>query len=175
MTQSDAELVEEILAGNKEAFALLVRRYERLVRAAALSIVRRPHAADDVAQEAFVRAWEQLPRLRNPKVFGMWLIQITRRCAIDSLKEQQSLRFSDGLDLQAAHERNGELDEKNQYLLETVQTLPETERQVVMLRYFGPHSVSELAAVLNRSVGTVTKQLSRAHRRLKQRLREFEQ
>lgn len=175
MTQSDAELIEEILAGNKEAFAVLVRRYERSVRAAAMSIVRKPQTADDVAQEAFVRAWEQLSRLRNPKAFGMWLIQITRRCAVDSLKQQQSLRFSDGLDRQAAHERNGELDETNRHLLETVQTLPETERQVVMLRYFGPHSVSELAAVLNRSVGTVTKQLSRAHRRLKQRLREFEQ
>lgn len=175
MTQSDAELVEEILAGDKEAFAHLVRRYERSVRATAMSVVRKPDTADDIAQEAFVQAWEQLPRLRNPRVFGMWLIQITRRCAIDSLKGQQSLKYSDGLDLQAAHERNGELDEKNKHLLETVQTLPETERQVVMLRYFGPHSVAELAAVLNRSVGTVTKQLSRAHRRLKERLKEFEQ
>jgi RNA polymerase sigma-70 factor (ECF subfamily) len=175
VAQSDAELVQEILAGRRDAFAELVRRYERSVRAAARSILKKPHAADDAAQEAFVRAWQQLRNLRNPKVFGMWLIQITRRCAFDSLKRQQSLTLSDRLDCMASHERNGQLDEKNQNLLETIQALPATERQVVMLRYFGPHSVRELAQVLNRSVGTVTKQLSRAHRRLREQLKESEQ
>lgn len=172
MTQSDAELVQEILAGHKEAFALLAGRYERSVRATAVSIVKKQHAADDIAQEAFVRAWQNLPELRNPTVFGPWLMKITRRCAIDSLKKQPSLKYSDSLDSLAAHERNGRLDEKNQYLLEAIQTLPKAERQVVMLRYFGPHTVRELAVILNRSIGTVTKQLSRAHRRLKNRLLE---
>lgn len=175
MAQSDAELVQEILDGRTEAFAELVRRYERSVRAAAMSIVRKPDAADDVAQEAFVRAWQQLANLRNPKVFGIWLIRITRRCAVDSLKKQQSLKLSDCLDQLPFRERNGQLDEKNQHLLETIQTLPKTERQVVMLRYFGPHSVSQLASVLNRSVGTVTKQLSRAHQRLRNQFKESDE
>jgi RNA polymerase sigma-70 factor (ECF subfamily) len=174
VTQSDAELVQEILAGHKEVFALLVARYERSVRATALSIVKRTHPAEDAAQEAFVRSWRQLSELRNPAAFGPWLMKITRRCAIDSLRKQQPLKYSNSLDQSPAYERNGRLDEKNQYLLETIQKLPKAERQVVMLRYFGPHTVRELAAVLNRSVGTVTKQLSRAHRRLKQRLQEFD-
>ena len=174
MTQSDAELVQEILAGHNEAFALLVRRYERPVRAVAMSVVKSSHSADDIAQEAFVRSWQQLPRLRNPKVFGAWLMKIARRCAIDSLRKQQSLKYSDTLDKLAAHERNGQLDEKKQYLLETIQKLPKAERQVVMLRYFGPHSVRDLASIVDRSVGTVTKQLSRAHKRLRIRLQETE-
>jgi RNA polymerase sigma-70 factor (ECF subfamily) len=166
VTQSDAQLVQETLAGNKEAFAVLVRRYERSVRAAAISIVKSSHTADDIAQEAFVRAWQQLPTLRNPKVFGPWLIKIARRCAFDWLK-QQSLTYSDSLDSLATHKKNGQLDEKNQHLLETIQKLPKAERQVVMLRYFGPYTVRDLA-----SVGTVTKQLSRAHQRLKKQLQE---
>ena len=174
MTQSDAKLVQEILAGHKEAFALLLRRYERSVRAVAMSIVKKPHIADDIAQEACVKAWQQLPTLRNPKVFGPWLIKITRRCAIDSLKKQQSLTYSDSLDQMAAHERNGALDEKKQHLLETIGKLPESERQVIMLRYFGPYNVRDLASILGRSVGTVTKQLSRAHKRLRNRLQESE-
>ena len=172
MTQSDAQLVQETLDGNRQAFAMLVARYERPLRAAAMNIVKSSHAADDIAQDAFVRAWEQLPNLRNPKVFGPWLMKIARRSAIDSLKRQQYLKFSDSLDQMAAHERNGHLDEKNQYLLETIQKLPGTERQVIMLRYFGPHSVSEVAGIVGRSVGTVTKQLSRAHKHLKSRLQE---
>lgn len=173
MTQSDAQLVQETLDGDKEAFALLVARYEGSVRAAVMNIVRKPPDADDIAQHAFVRAWEQLPALRNPKVFGPWLMKIARRCALDRLKRQQSLRLSDGLDQMAAHERNGQLGEQNQRLLEAIQKLPKTERQVVMLRYFGPHSVREVAEMVNRSVGTVTKQLSRAHKRLKHRLQEL--
>ena len=174
MTQSDAELVQEILAGNKQAFALLVRRYERSVRAVAINIVKSSHTADDIAQEAFVKGWEQLPRLRNPKVFGPWLMTITRRCALDWLRKQQRVNYTDGLDQIAAHERNGQLDEEKQHLLAMIQQLPKAERQVVMLRYFGPHTVRDLASVVGRSVGTVTKQLSRAHHRLKSRLQEIE-
>jgi len=175
VTQSDAQLVQETLDGDRQAFALLVRRYERSVRAVAMSIVKSSHTADDIAQDAFVRAWEQLPTLRNPKVFGPWLMKITRRSAIDSLRRQQSLTYSDGLDQMAAHERNGQLDEKQQHLLETIDRLPKAERQVIMLRYFGPHSVRDVANIVGRSVGTVTKQLSRAHKRLKNRPQESEQ
>jgi RNA polymerase sigma-70 factor (ECF subfamily) len=174
VTQSDAQLVQETLDGDKQAFALLVARYERSVRAAAINIVKSSHTADDIAQEVFVRAWEQLPTLRNPKVFGPWLMTITRRCGVDWLRRQQSLKYSDGLDQMAAHEKNGQLDEKHQYLLETIDRLPKAERQVIMLRYFGPHSVRDVASIVGRSVGTVTKQLSRAHKRLKSRLQESE-
>jgi len=173
VTQSDAQLVQETLDGNKQAFALLVRRYERRVYAQALAIVKSSHTADDIAQDAFVRAWEQLATLRNPKVFGPWLMKIARRNALDRLRRQQSLKFSDGLGQMAAHEGNGQLDEENQHLLETIQKLPKAERQVIMLRYFGPHSVRDVASIVGRSIGTVTKQLSRAHKRLRNHLKEF--
>ena len=174
MTVSDAQLVQESKAGRSEAYAQLVGRYERCVRAAAMRVVRHADAADDVAQEAFVLAWQQLPTLRNAAVFGPWLLKIARRCALDDLKKQRSLQYTDGLDASPAHQRNGELDEKNQTLLEMIHTLPASERQVVLLRYFGPHGVREVAAITGRGVGTVTKQLSRAHRRLKRKLRELE-
>jgi RNA polymerase sigma factor (sigma-70 family) len=93
---------------------------------------------------------------------------------VSSLRRQQRVNYSDSLDQMAAHERNGRLDEKKQHLLETIQQLPKPERQVVMLRYFGPHSVRDVADIVDRSVGTVTKQLSRAHKRLKSRLQESE-
>lgn len=174
MTQSDAKLVQEVLDGNTQAFALLVARYERSVRAAAVNIVKSTHAADDISQDVFLRAFQQMPTLRNPQVFGPWLMKIARRYAIDSLKKQQSLKYSDSLDQMAAHKRNGQLDEKHQHLLEAVTQLPKSERQVVMLRYFGPHSVRDVAGILDRSVGTVTKQLSRAHKHLERRLQESE-
>jgi RNA polymerase sigma-70 factor (ECF subfamily) len=69
---------------------------------------------------------------------------------------------------------DGQLDERKQRLLAAVVKLPESERQVVMLRYFSGHSVRDVAAILGRSVGTVTKQLSRAHKRLRNILERLE-
>ena len=66
----------------------------------------------------------------------------------------------------------GRLDEESEGLLSAVVKLPEAERQVVMLRYFAEHNVKEVAEIAGRNIGTVTKQLSRAHKRLRRILKE---
>ena len=68
---------------------------------------------------------------------------------------------------------DGQLEEDKQQLLAAILQLPAAERQVVMLRYFGEHTVKEVASMAGRSVGTVTKQLSRAHRRLRHMVEEL--
>ena len=87
--QSDAELVNAVLNGNKQAFGVLVKRYERPVRAAALDVLGDYHSATDVSQDAFVTAYENLPGLRKPLAFGPWLMEITRRCALDFVRRRQ--------------------------------------------------------------------------------------
>ena len=72
----------------------------------------------------------------------------------------------------AAENPDGRLDEDNEVLLAAVVKLPEAEKQVVMLRYFAGHSVSEVAGALGKNIGTITKQLSRAHKRLRKILKE---
>jgi RNA polymerase sigma-70 factor (ECF subfamily) len=166
--QSDAQLVNAVLDGQKDAFAELVCRYERSVRAAAISVLDDHNAAQDAAQEAFIRAYEKLGSLRRASAFGSWLLMIARRCALDAasrLARESSLESS--LEF-ATEDTNGRLDEEKQHLLATVMNLPDSERQVVMLRYFSANSsVKDVAGILGRSVGTVTKQLSRAHKRLR--------
>lgn len=71
-----------------------------------------------------------------------------------------------------AHQGNGQLDDDNRQLLNLVMGLGKAERQVVLLRYFGGHSVRQVAVIAGRSVGTVTKQLSRAHQRLRSQIKE---
>ena len=185
--QSDAELVNATLNGNKNAFAVLVKRYERPIRAVALDVLGDYHSATDVSQDAFVRAYERLAGLRKPEAFGPWLMKITRRCALDSARRLVSAkRFTEAgrpketrLEIRlrrtaAIENPNGRLDEDKQRLLAAVVKLPGSEKQVVMLRYFGDNSVNDVANLLGRSVGTVTKQLSRAHRRLRRILERSE-
>jgi RNA polymerase sigma-70 factor (ECF subfamily) len=170
--KSDAELVGAVLDGDKEAFASLVRRYERSVRAVAVQVVGDRHRAADVAQDAFVKAYENLGGLRKADAFGMWLMRIARRCASDARRKRpREVRLEEGM-AGALEERNGELDGDKKALLAAVMKLPRAERQVVMLRYFSGHSVKGVAEAAGRSVGTVTKQLSRAHKRLRTILKE---
>ncbi len=170
--QTDAELVNAVLNGEKHVFAELVRRYERPVRAVALNVLGDYHSATDVSQDAFVRAYERLAGLRKPESFGPWLMKITRRCALDSARRRPK---EARLEIAAAIENpDGRLDEDKQRLLAAVVKLPGSEKQVVMLRYFADNSVNDVANLLGRSVGTVTKQLSRAHRRLRKILERSE-
>ena len=172
--QTDAELVKAVLNGQKQLFAELVRRYERPVRAVALNILGEYHRANDVSQDAFVKAYERLASLRKPDAFGPWLMKITRRCALDSAGRRLKENPPETKIIAMIESPNGRLDEDKQRLLAAVVKLPIAERQVVMLRYFADNSVKDVAKILGRSVGTVTKQLSRGHRRLRKILERSE-
>jgi RNA polymerase sigma-70 factor (ECF subfamily) len=172
--QQDAELVKAVLDGDKHAFGVLVKRYERPVRAVALDVLGDYHLATDVSQDAFVTAYENLPGLRKPVAFGSWLMKITRRCALDCVRRKNGQEFLEPVVPSTSPNRNGRLDEEKQWLLSAVIKLPRSEQQVIMLRYFSGHSVKEVAGILGRSVGTVTKQLSRAHKRLRNILERSE-
>ncbi len=172
MAVSDAELVKEVLDGSKDAYAELVRRYERPVKAAAIHVLGNFHSAEDAAQEAFVKAHQQLHRLSSPEAFGLWLMTITRRCALDVAEKKKPDVPLDHVAEMPAHQRNGHLDDEKRQLLGGLMQLGESEKQVLLLRYFGGHTVGQIADITGRSIGTITKQLSRAHHNLRQRIKE---
>jgi RNA polymerase sigma-70 factor (ECF subfamily) len=172
--RSDAELVKAVLNGDKQAFGVLVKRYERPVRAVALDVLGDYHLASDVSQDAFVAAYENLPGLRKPMAFGPWMMKITRRCALDRARRKRDGTHLGSVLPATTHNPDGQLDEEKQWLLAAVIKLPQGERQVIMLRYFTGRSVKDVAEILGRSIGTVTKQLSRAHKRLRNILERSE-
>ena len=173
--RTDAELVRAVIDGEREAFAVLVKRYEKPVVVVALNILGDRHLAADVSQEAFVKAYEHLAGLRRPQVFGSWLMKITRRCAIRLARRRPSeIRLEQGM-AEGIEDCDGRLDESKQRLLSAIVKLPKSEKQVVMLRYFSDNTVNDVARILDRSVGTVTKQLSRARVRLRNILERSEQ
>ena len=172
--QTDAELVKDVLNGQKHVFAELVRRYERLVRGVALDVLGDYHSATDVSQDAFVRAYERLAGLQKPESFGPWLMKITRRCALDSVRRKaREIQLETKINATIKNP-NSRLDEAKQQLLAAILKLPKAEKQVVTLRYFGDNSVNDVAEILGLKVGTVTKQLSRARIRLRKILERSE-
>jgi RNA polymerase sigma-70 factor (ECF subfamily) len=164
--QSDAEIVAEVRAGNVGWYAVLVRRYERLVRATVLRKVTDQHCTDDVVQDAFLIAYETLSSLRDADRFGPWLMGIAKNRAMRTIRERsRSAHAVADVDL-LPFETTGVLSEQSRELLELVERLPDHERIVIGLKYFEGHTAVEISAIIGRPVGTVTKQLSRAHARL---------
>ncbi len=170
--ETDAQLVERVRSGDVGAFRVLVERYERSILGAAMARLRDFHAAEDAVQVAFARAYERLSTLRSSDSFGTWLMQIARRQIVDAIRSRQvpvALRTDTPEKSIPTHEQR--LDE-SEHLLSLVNRLPETECVLIGLRHFAGHSVNEIAQITGRPVGTVTKQLSRAHARLREWLEE---
>jgi RNA polymerase sigma factor (sigma-70 family) len=175
--QSTPEIVQAVLRGDKAAFAELVRRYERAVWTTAWRVARDYHAAQDITQEAFLEAYRRLSQLQQPRYFGVWLLRIAHRLAVRRVRRTAgavSVESRPAFATPATPARENQAPTDLDDVLEAVGSLPEHERLVVVLRYFGGHSVAEVAALAGRPVGTVTKQLSRALERLKLILREVE-
>ncbi len=173
---TDRELVNAVVAGDKAAFAELVHRYEPLARAAAIAILHDSHLAQDVLQESLLQAYRKLDQLTDGNRFGPWVLKITRRQALRTRRRARTVDTTLDVNACAAPAAsNGRLDEQSRRLLDAVQRLPDHEQMAVVLHYFQSYKVETIAQMTGRSTGTVTKQLSRARRRLEQWLRKADE
>jgi RNA polymerase sigma-70 factor (ECF subfamily) len=167
LTLTDEELVRRTRRGDRSAFGCLVERYEHAALAAAQAILGCRHDAADAVQDAFVTAYQQINRLWMAAKFGGWFLRIVRRQAL-LLRRR---RVSRGRHLAAAGAemaRYGQVAEESSLdLTGLIGRLPDQECVVVSLRHLDEMPVAEIARVMGRPVGTVTKQLSRAYARMR--------
>jgi len=171
---SDWIIIETVLAGNVEEYALLVSRYEKALYGFLYPIVRNRQTAEDIVQEVFVRAYEKLPSLRNRSVFGAWIFQIARREAIRKIKEEKRSRI---------HVNDYDPNPSNSFipknsdqqdLMDALGKLSFKDRKVIFLKHFGGYTAQEIADMHGQPAGSITKQLSRAYSRLRKALKEME-
>ncbi len=169
---SDGEYVRRSRDGSPEDFRLLVQRYQRPLFAYLASRLESSLEAEEVAQESFVRAFLSLKKLRQPESFYAWLLGIAGRV----LKEQVRAAIRRER-TRAAEEslRAVEPEAAPEYPLEEViAVLPESYRQVILLRYYEGLSCQEVGERLGMPLGTVTKTLSRAYALLREELKRRE-
>lgn len=164
--QTNAELLQAVLKNNDpRAFSCLVLRYERLVWSTIWPVLHDYHLTQDVTQETFVKAHQHLGDLKEPETMGFWLCQIARREALRVSGRRDSAVPLDRLEPEAPIV-DRKLSEVQQELIDLIGRLPEHEREVIALRYLDGHSVANVAELSGLAVGTVTKKISRAIRRL---------
>jgi len=172
---TEAALLAGAQGGNVLAFDEIVRRYQRRVYATALRIVRRHDLADDVTQEAFLRAHRALASFDRERPFGPWICRIAANLAINHVRSPQSREEAldkVGLAESPAAAADGPLSavleqEARTVPEDAVARLPAEQRAVFVLRTFDDLSYNEIAEALDLSVGTVMSRLSRAREKLR--------
>jgi RNA polymerase sigma-70 factor (ECF subfamily) len=165
---TDQEYVESSRNGCPEHFRYLVQRYQKRLFAYLYGRIGNPLEAEEAAQESFVRAFLSLKTLRKPESFSSWLLGIAGRVA----KEQFRLAAHRERDREAAEVMIADAADcpEDYPLEEVIAALPETYRQVIVLRYYEGLSCQDVATRLGTPLGTVTKTLSRAYALLRQEL-----
>lgn len=175
--------VEAARGGDAGAFEALVIRYQARIVSFAAAIVHDTGAAEDVAQEAFIRTWKGLRNFRGDSAFKTWLYRIASNVARTHLERQgRQARFgSESLDDEAAALRADEVPSGATGVEETLTTreaidgalarLPEDWRLAVVLRDIEGLDYKEIAEVTDAPIGTVESRIFRARRRLRPLLR----
>ncbi len=173
---SDEELVELSLAGDQQAFGVLVQRYQRRVTGFLAQLVGDVEAARELTQEAFLRAWGALDRFDPRYRFSTWLFRIAHNLGIDRLRRREvptrglETEGRDGRQVELAIRDRGrdplghlENRELAGVLREAIGELRPEYRRLVLLRHFAGLSYREIAELENMPLGTVKNKLFRAH------------
>jgi RNA polymerase sigma-70 factor, ECF subfamily len=174
MNAANVVLVERARAGDASAFAKLISTYQRVCLSIAFKILSDASTANDVCQDAFMKAWQSLPALREPGNFGSWLCGIVRNLALDRVRRR---RRSQPLHDACATPKNPRwtLDpvddvcrrESHDMLAGALAELDEAARTAVTLRYYDRLPSKQIAQVLGISPDAVDMRLIRARKRLR--------
>ncbi len=181
MGESDAELVARARRGDVVAFEQLVLRHQRYVFNLAYRVLGDYAEAEDMTQEAFVRAWRGLPGFRGQARFTTWLYRIVHNLCLNRLPGlQRQLLQAEPLEEALANPAPSPPDlfearERMAFLHAQLDYLPEKYRLVLTLRYLQDLSYAEIAAALDVPMGTVKTHLHRARRLLTEQLRQWEE
>jgi len=175
----DTELVAESLAGREDAFSLLVRRYQDYAYGVAVGILSDFDLARDVVQDAFLNAFRDLRKLRDPVRFGGWLQGIVRNTAYRALRELKQVRgmaesLSGSLDPIAPAplpDQMIEAEEQRRMVSDALGRLNEENRVAVSLHYLDGLSYADIASFLDVTEATIQGRLQRARGKLRKELK----
>jgi RNA polymerase sigma-70 factor (ECF subfamily) len=182
----DQQLVERAQRGEKAAFELLVVKYQRKLERLLSRVIRDPAEIEDVAQEAFIKAYRALPNFRGDSAFYTWLYRIGINTAKNYLialgrraptstefDSEEAEGFEDAAGLRDINTPESELASKQiaQTVNDAIAALPEELRTAITLRELDGLSYEEIAQIMNCPIGTVRSRIFRAREAVAEKLR----
>lgn len=188
MTQeTDHQLVDRVLAGDKNAFNFLVLKYQHKVASLVARFIKDPHEVEDVSQEAFIKAYRALKLFRGDSAFYTWLYRIAvntaknhlvakgrRPPSVDiDLDDAQFVDESDALRDEETPEANLRKDALQAVINKAIDELPDDLRTAFTLREFSGLSYEDITEVMNCPVGTVRSRIFRAREAIDKKIQEI--
>ena len=175
---TDGEVVAQVLAGDREAFGIVIRRYEAGLLRYATRMLGHPDAAADAVAEGLVRAFRHLATCRDPSRLKSWLYRIVgNRCrshlarrSTSDLSLDDAPPIADSQDLEAATERSEQLAQ----VARALETLSPEKREAFLLKHVEGMSYEEMAAVTGERIPTLKMRVHRARAALLEALKEYE-
>jgi RNA polymerase sigma-70 factor (ECF subfamily) len=181
----DRRLIEKALKGDQKAFETLLNKYRNLVFSIMFKMVRNTPEAEDLTQEAFMKAFNSLATFNEEFAFSTWLMKIASNNCIDYLRRRKLRTYSihepiqykdekieiDIPDQEPTPERSLIQTERKKMIEDAINELPERYRYVIILRHKEEKSYEEISEILNLPLGTVKAQIFRAREILNRKLR----
>jgi RNA polymerase sigma-70 factor (ECF subfamily) len=185
---SDLSLVRRVQSGDKGAFDALVRKYQHKLVKLVMRYVRNPAEAEDIAQEAFIKAYRALPQFRGDSAFYTWLYRIAINTAKNAVVSRDRSPIEYNIDRNDATEESYDMqgrmkdsetpeglvltDEIRRTVNAAIEALPEDLKTAIVLRELDGLSYEEIAAAMDCPVGTVRSRIFRAREAIDRRLRD---
>ena len=176
MKTTDVELIHRVLDGDDSAFTVLVKKYQKPVHALAWRKIGDFHIAEEITQDTFLKAYQELATLKKPQSFASWLYVIAanncstwlrkKRLRTEPLEDTRLQKATYSGHVIAENERTA-VEAQREAVKKLLAKLQESERTVITLHYFGEMSSAEIGAFLGVSANTVRSRLRRAQQRLK--------
>ena len=172
----ESELIDRALAGDRLAFTELVLQNQDRLFASMMQVTGSPEEAEEVAQEAFIRAFIKLDTFQRNSQFFTWIYRIAFNAALTRRRKKKArisldqIRDDNGLEVSGKCDGVDEpmlRDERIAMVRRAIDTLTDEHRQILVLREMDDFAYEEIAEILDISIGTVRSRLSRARRQLK--------
>jgi RNA polymerase sigma-70 factor (ECF subfamily) len=167
---SDAEVVRAVLNGDRDAYSVLVQRYQHALHRHAAQMTGRPDVAAEIVQSALVKGYEKLHSCRDTDRVGAWLFRIVANQTKDYLKNRRRrdvpLQDAEPLTLDVGPEHDAERGELGDRIRAALARLTPEERQAFVLKHVEGYSYEEMAELLGASVGALKMRVHRAREAL---------
>ena len=169
----DLELIRRFLGGDEKAFEILLERYYPRIYRLASHLLGNPAAAEDIAQEAFMRAYRALPRFRGDASVYAWLYRITVNLCLNFLQRAHPLPDDNSLSPPPGPDASTQLEAKQRQVMvrRAIDSLPLHYRTVVILSAVEDLTYQEISDLLGTPMGTVKSRINFGKRLLKEKLR----
>jgi RNA polymerase sigma factor (sigma-70 family) len=180
MVNSDEhDYIERVKGGDSTAYAFIIDKYKNMAYTIAYKISGNVEDAEDVAQESFIKAYQQIRQFEGKSKFSTWLYTIVYRTAISKLKENRietisisnSINENYSLDFKMPQLEQLQLEDEQRYVKYAIQKLPKTEGLLISLYYMSENTIKEIHEITGMSLPNIKINLFRARKRLERELR----